>query len=210
MCASLLQHTKSDPFLEFEFYPALDGVMPSTPKLCDAWLLTGSKYSVYEDHFWIKSLTDFIQSALTQNRKVIGVCFGHQLLAQTLGGEVMRDPKGPSIGCETYNVAFHADGEPEQMSLHAWHFDQVTKQPPNTEIILTSSSCRYAGLRYGDNAISFQPHPEFSKSYMIALIKHYQYAGLNEAQVTTALQSLKTSASSARIKDYIHDFLFSP
>ena len=100
-------------------------------------------------------------------RKVIGICFGHQLVAQALGGTVGKSDKGWGVGVNCYNVdkaAFDlADGD--QFCLLASHQDQVMVMPPGAQQIATNDHCEVAGMTLGDHMLTFQGHPEFTPEY---------------------------------------------
>ncbi len=207
MCATLIEESDNGHNATFNNYALLEGQVPEDPNECDAWLITGSKHGVYEDHSWIKPLTEFVLRAIDKRKKVIGICFGHQLIAQALGGEVQPFVRGPAIGVSTYQSSLDNPKAPAPLSLYAWHYDQIISPPSSAEIILQSDFCSYAGLRYEDRAISFQPHPEFSRAYMAALIKHYSGSMLSQETIRQAENSLVTPVSPQHITRHIRQFL---
>lgn len=162
--------------VKFERFCPLQGDFPTAPDHCDAWLVTGSKYGVYEDIAWIHQLRDFLRQAYQQDRAIIGICFGHQLLAEALGGKVIKSPKGWGCGAHTYAWTQKPDwmeeaervhekaGKPD-FAIQAYHQDQVVALPKEAQVIASSEFCDYAALSYEDKAISFQGHPEFSANY---------------------------------------------
>jgi GMP synthase-like glutamine amidotransferase len=137
-----------------------------------AYLITGSPAGVYEPLPWIDPLMEFIRSA--KDTKTIGVCFGHQVMAQALGGEVIKSPKGWAAGLQRYDVLRPqpwTNGE-RRIAIPASHQDQVVVQPPNTSVVGASDFTPFAALAWSDRpAISFQFHPEFSPAYAKALIE---------------------------------------
>ena len=151
----------------FVTYPVLDGVIPKDPHEAEGWLITGSKFAVYEDHAWIPPLEDFVRQACGKGVPIVGICFGHQILAQALGGKVERFSGGWHVGPESYRLK----GLAEDACIMAWHRDQVIEKPEMAEVVGSSPSCRYAALAYGDRAITFQPHPEFTADYLAELIQ---------------------------------------
>ena len=113
----------------FKSYDCEGGVIPASPDECDGWLITGSKHGVYEDHAWIPPLEAFIRDVYAAGVPLIGVCFGHQIIAQALGGKVVKYDGGWSIGHTSYEI------EGETRSLNAWHQDQVVELPEGAEVI---------------------------------------------------------------------------
>ena len=171
----------------------------------DAILITGSPAGVYDGLPWIKPLSEFIRSA--SDRKMVGVCFGHQIMAEALGGLVVKSEKGWGAGLHRYSIV-HAepwlDGE-QEIAIPASHQDQVVMQPPNTEIVAASDFTRYAALAWTDRpAISFQFHPEFDPAFAKALIeKRYDVVPNPDA----AIASLDAPNDSARVGGWIQRFL---
>jgi len=165
MCANFIRE-KGD---EIVHYPVLDGVLPSNVRECDAWLVTGSRFGVYENHDWIPPLEDLIREAYAKGIKLVGICFGHQIIAQALGGKVIKHDNGFGTGAMDYNWHL-SDGEQQPIKLYAWHQDQVIEKSKDAEVIASSDFCKIAGLKYGEKALTVQAHPEFNKAYLDALI----------------------------------------
>lgn len=128
---------------------------PGSVHDAEGWLITGSRHGVYEDHAFIPPLESFLRRAHDARVPMVGICFGHQIMAQALGGRVGKFDGGWVVGRQSYDVAGLG-----QRHLTAWHQDQVLDPPPGAQVIATGASCRYAGLRYGDHGLSLQPHPE--------------------------------------------------
>lgn len=151
---------------EFETYPVLDGVLPISVNDADGWLITGSKFGVYEDHAWIPPLEAFLRDAFSKSIPIIGVCFGHQILAQALGGKVEKFSGGWEVGPTDYTTA---NGGKER--IMAWHQDQVTVLPEGAKVIGSSGFCENAIISYGNKAFTVQPHPEFTSDFLADLLK---------------------------------------
>ena len=150
---------------EIDTYKVLDGVLPKSVDDAGGWLITGSKFGVYEDHDWIPPLEDFLREAYSREVPIVGVCFGHQILAQALGGKVEKYAGGWAVGPTAYQGP---DGGSEQ--LIAWHQDQVTELPSGATVFGSNSFCKYAMLAYGEKALTVQPHPEFTAEFLVDLI----------------------------------------
>ncbi len=173
---------------QFGSYPDMFAEMLGTGKLArydvassalpahrahSGYILTGSPAGVYDGLPWIAALTDWLRAAPAQTR-LVGICFGHQLMAQAYGGAVEKSAKGWGIGLMEYAVRSREAWMDVALSvaIPASHQDQVVAQPPATEVTLASEFAPLAGLAWRDRAaISFQCHPEFSPAYARALIE---------------------------------------
>lgn len=170
-----------------------------------AYLLTGSPAGVYEPLQWIPRLMDFIRSA--RDGKMVGICFGHQVMAEALGGRVEKSDKGWGAGLHHYNVVRPEpwmDGA-STIAAPASHQDQVVVQPPNTEIVARSDFTPLAAFAWTDRpAISFQFHPEFSPAFAKALIEK-RHDIVPEPQA--AIASLDAPNDNERVAGWIRRFL---
>lgn len=157
------------PSAKFETFSVVQGEVLPEPTAFDAWLIPGSRYGVYDDQPWIEPLKDFIRKAAELKRPMVGVCFGHQILAEALGGKVEKAGIGFRIGMEQYETSL--GGETQSVAMPAFHQDQVVVQPPNSEVVARTDACAFAALRYTDAPVlSLQFHPEFSQAYLADLI----------------------------------------
>jgi GMP synthase-like glutamine amidotransferase len=142
---------------DFEVWDVEHMDFPASVEDADGWLLTGSKHGAYEDHAFIPPLEDFIRRAWAAAVPMVGICFGHQIIAQALGGKVVKFPGGWAVGRRTYD--FDGLGE---IALNAWHQDQVVELPPDARVVARNDFTEAAALRYGDTVFTLQPHPELS------------------------------------------------
>lgn len=190
---------------EIDRFAVQSGELPSDPNGHDAFLITGSPAGVYDPLPWIAPLQQFIRDA--SHARMVGICFGHQVMAEALGGHVEKSDKGWGAGLHRYEVVGREpwmDGE-LKIAVPASHQDQVVVQPPNTQVTVRSSFTEFAGLAWTDRpAISFQFHPEFSPAFAKALIqKRYDIVPDPEA----AIASLYAPNDSARVGGWIRNFL---
>lgn len=139
-------------------------VFPPDVHAADGWLITGSRHGAYEDHDFIAPLEAFIRTAFDADVPTVGICFGHQIIAQALGGTVVKFDDGWSIGNHIYDTC-----EGEKLALNAWHQDQVAGLPESADVLASSAFCQNAILAYGKKAFSVQAHPEFDR----ALLRDY-------------------------------------
>jgi len=157
------------PNASFETVSMVSGQTLPDPTALDAWLLTGSRHGVYDPLPWIAPLKSFIREAAAKKRRMVGVCFGHQIIAEALGGKVEKAAIGFRIGMERYET--NLSGTAQTIAMPAFHQDQVIVQPPDTDVVASSPACAYAALRYtAAPVLSVQFHPEFSQAYLADLI----------------------------------------
>ena len=149
----------------FRTYKVVDGEFPKVVADCQGWLITGSRHGVYEDHPWIPPLEQFIRDCFTAHVPVVGICFGHQIVAQAMGGKVERFASGWAVGATDYDFAG------EKLTLNAWHRDQVVQAPPGAKVIASNDFCANAALLYDDRALTVQAHPEFRPAFVDGLMK---------------------------------------
>lgn len=148
----------------FQVYDVLEHEFPASAHDADGWLITGSKFGVYEDHDWIPPLEQLARDIYAAGLPMVGVCFGHQLIAQALGGKVEKFEGGWSVGRVEYEMS---DGT--TLPLHAWHQDQVIEKPEQAKTIGSTDFCEHAVLTYGDRVLTLQPHPEFGVGFVAGL-----------------------------------------
>jgi len=170
---------------EFESFACLEGNFPKSIHDADGWLITGSKFGAYEELPWIPPLEDFIRDSYSNNIPIVGICFGHQILAKALGGEVKKFDGGWSVGRVEYNL----DGHTNPVPLYAWHQDQVVSLPEDATVAGSTDFCQYAALSYGDKAYSLQPHPEFTSEFFKQLFAARK-SGLPEAIIEKGKNSI--------------------
>ena len=192
------------PEFEIEVFDVQAGRLPGG-KAHDAVLITGSPAGVHDPLPWIPDLLRFIED--NAERKIVGICFGHQAMAEALGGKVAKSDKGWGIGLQRYRIDSAQpwmNGERE-VAVPASHQDQVIVQPPATDVVASSDFTPIAALAWSDRpAISFQFHPEFEPDYAKALItRRYE----NMPDPGAAIASLDAPNDRARVGDWIRLFL---
>ncbi|WP_420859841.1 type 1 glutamine amidotransferase [Marivivens marinus] len=144
-------------------YSVVDMEFPQGVQDCDGWLITGSRHGTYDDLPFIPLLEEFIRSAFAAAVPMVGVCFGHQIIAQALGGKVEKFAGGWAVGRTEYDMGG------ETVALNAWHQDQVTAIPDGAEVCASNDFCKYAALVYDTRAFTVQPHPEFEPGFVKGL-----------------------------------------
>jgi len=193
---------------DIHIFAALDGVLPDSPQDCDLWVVTGSRFGAYEDHAWIASLEEFIRACRDAGQKMVGICFGHQIIAQAMGGTVEKSDKGWGLGVHDYSLSGWPGGtDPDGLRIQAFHQDQVVAAPPDAVQIARSDFCEFAGLWYPGFALTVQGHPEFSADYARDLMESRRGSVLTDADVDAALPNTDTKTTSEALAVFIRDHL---
>ena len=196
------------PDFSCETYDVQAGALPARPEDHRAYVITGSSSGVYDPLPWIAPLTAFIQAAQGRAR-LVGLCFGHQLIAQALGGRVERSDKGWGLGLHRYAVAAREPWMDDRgrIAVAASHQDQVVAAPEGARVILRSAFTPFAGLAYaGGEAMSVQFHPEFSHAFAAALVERRRDVLTPEA-ARSALESLAGPGDAAVVGGWIRRFI---
>ena len=196
---------------EFESVRLSEGEPLPDPASLEAVLITGSSAGVYDNHLaWMEPMRAFIRQLYLQNTPMIGICFGHQIMADALGGDVRKSEKGWGLGRHVYQVKTrpaHIGGDLPEFAIACSHQDQVIAPPAEAETFLASDFTPHAGLVYRNgSAISLQPHPEFEDDYALALAE-LRRGKAPDPVVDTALASVTRPSDSRVMAGYLGAFL---
>lgn len=201
--------SKVDPLLGFETYDVQNGEYPNSVHDCDAYVTTGSKASVYDGASWINTLTDYIIHLNNHNKKLLAVCFGHQLVAEAFGGKTEKSSKGWGVGVHTVQVYKNKSWmQPAQDSFNVVvsHQDQVTQLPANAELIAGNAFCPYSMFQLGDDILTIQGHPEFGKPYAKTMMQ-YRADKIAETTLKEGIESLQKPVDDLTIIKWFVAFL---
>ena len=192
---------------DFQTYDVTQGQYPA-PDGFDALIVTGSPAGAYEDLPWIGPLKAFLRAS--KGKPMVGVCFGHQIMAEAFGGKVEKSAKGFAVGLHHYTVLERQPWMDSAVAfaIPASHQDQVVVQPPNSRVIAASAFTPFAALAYTDQpAISFQGHPEFDPAFAEALIENRRGTRLTDQQAEAGVASLHQPNDCLQVGRWIMQFL---
>jgi len=201
----------SDAGFKFETVCLSAGQTLPDPATLEATLIMGSAAGVYDSHYtWMEPLRDYIRKAYAARTPMVGICFGHQIMAHALGGDVRKSEKGWGLGRHVYDVRSRPapiGGDLPAFAIACSHQDQVIAPPADAETFLSSDFTPHAGLFYRNGAaMSLQPHPEFDDDYTLALAE-LRRGKAPDHVIETALASISRKSDSREIAGYLAAFL---
>jgi GMP synthase-like glutamine amidotransferase len=207
MFARLFQ--RLDPSVSFRVWRCLDGEIPNDSDAVDAWMTTGSKFGVNDDLAWVAELEVFVRHLWEVGKPLVGICFGHQLMARALGGRVAKSPRGWGVGVSFNRV----EGCTEWMTpwqagldLVVSHQDQVVEPPPGARVLAGSDFCPCYLMQLGEHFLGVQGHPEFTRAYSRDLMA-LRRERIGERRVQEGRASLSAPVDDALMVRWILTFL---
>lgn len=186
------------PALEFAVYRVRDSEFPASSMECDSWLITGSRDSVLDASPWMVRLEDFVRRVARDGGRLVGICFGHQLVATAFGGRVERAASGWAIGRQAYDVVEPSGGH-QSIRLNAFHQDQVVELPEGGRLYASSASCPNAIVEIGETLLTIQAHPEFGNDFLEALIRCRLSGTLDRERLNNSVASLDDEPDTERV-----------
>ena len=189
---------------QIQRYQVALGELPTSVAECDIWFVGGSSKSCTDSDNWIHNLKKFIIQVQCARVKMVGFCFGHQLIAAALGGEVKKSAKGWGAGVRSFKVldsTFDFEGT-QSLQLIYSHQDQVTQLPPGAKHLGTSDFCEFEMFMVEESTLCFQGHPEFCPEFALERYKSRQSA-LGPAVFNQALKTINNPTSAESVWKYI-------
>jgi GMP synthase-like glutamine amidotransferase len=197
------------PGARFSYYAAHRGQIPDSAEECEAWVCTGSKYSVYDKLAWVDELAAFLRTVQRKQRPFVGICFGHQMLAHATGGEVAKAEEGWGVGVLPVQIL---SPEPwmaparREIRIHHMHQDQVQRLPPGAVVLGRSAHCEVGMFRVGDTMLGIEGHPEFTPQFAAALIRA-RAKSIGAERADAALKSVDQPSDGPLVGRWIAAFL---
>ena len=195
--------------LSFDTYDCRQGQFPTDINAYDFYLTTGSKASVYEKLDWVQLLIEFVQQLDRHKKKLVGICFGHQLMAMAREGKVEKSNKGWGIGVARNRVVCQPEWmgkEATEINILVSHQDQIIELPGDTLVIAESDFCPFFIVQWGDHFLSIQGHPEWNNDYSRTLINDRR-AIIPVDRVNAGLESLTIAPDNALFTRWIMEFV---
>ena len=154
------------------------------PGAFDGFVLGGSEKGVYDSTPWMRPLRQWLLDIRVLRAPVFGICFGHQIMADTYGGKAGLVDQGMVVGTRRFTV------QGEAVQTYVWHQDQVTKSPPGARSLGGADYCPMGVLAYDFPALSVQFHPEFTRDFMTRTIADCAGSYIAADLAETAAQSV--------------------
>ena len=188
------------------------------PALCAGVVITGSHAMVTDDEAWLQQLRTWLQAVCAAQVPTLGICFGHQLLAQVLGGKVAEHPAGLELG--TVPVSLQTDVShdplwahmPECFDAQVVHYQSVRQLPPQAQVLAGNSHEGCQAFRWKQHVWGVQFHPEFEAIAMQRYIEHLQRTLASHGSALTAPTQLRATPEAAsllpRFAAYVHQHTY--
>lgn len=191
-------------------YRVTEGEWPTDLHVCDAYLVTGSPQGVYDPDPWIPPLADFLRCGYAAGKKLVGICFGHQLLAHALGGHAEKATGGWGMGLRRFEIVATPPWMAPTLTqgqLYFCHQDQVVRLPAAAQRLAGDAFCPNAIFAIGDQVLGIQGHPEFSTEFMALLIDALGDKAGNAVAARAAASLHEGAPHGALVAQWVVNFL---
>jgi glucosinolate gamma-glutamyl hydrolase len=210
----------AEPGQTWDVFDVEHGHFPADAAAYDGFVITGSPASAYDDLPWLRDLSALLRESHARKQALLGVCFGHQALAQALGGDVQPNPRGWDVGIREVHFApgaelpaFGSAGGgratvPQPLRILELHRDAVMRLPPGAVALASSDQTACEMFTLGDHVLGMQGHPEFETDVVRVALGRLQQAGaLTTEQIAASTATLSAAPDTAFLRDWLRGFL---
>ena len=198
-----------EPDIELVSYDVISGKYPERIDEVHGYIITGSKVSVYDEIEWVNELGSFVQELHRKKKKLVGICFGHQMVAHFLGGKTQKSEKGWGVGVHEStltNAATSYECEGRTYNLVCSHQDQIVEPAPSSVVLASSNFCPYSMLQIENHILTFQGHPEFNREFSRSLMD-LRKEDLGDIRYQEGLDSLSKTTDAREVGKWIVNFI---
>ncbi|XP_009619550.1 gamma-glutamyl peptidase 5-like [Nicotiana tabacum] len=173
----------------WDVFRVANGEFPADDEIGEynGFVITGSCNDAHGNDLWICKLLNLLKKLDSMKKKVLGICFGHQILGRSLGGVIERATTGWDIGVTTVKLStsklFNTLNLPAFMQVIECHRDEIRELPPKAEVMAWSNKTGIEMFRYGDHIMGIQGHPEYTKDILLHLIDRLLQRNLIEESI---------------------------
>lgn len=192
---------------------AYKGAPLPDPEDFQAIIITGSVDMISDFTAWMQATADWLKNAVEKQIHILGVCFGHHLLAHVLGGSVGHNPNGAEFGAAVLHKTGAADRDPlfsdlpKVFEMDVFHYESILDLPKCAVLLASNSHDKNHAFRYGNCVWGVQFHPEFDPEIMEAAIDVYQRDMIESGYDISELrdQNIKRSFGNTLLRSFIKD-----
>jgi len=195
--------------ITWSVFDVCKGELPSNLEALEGYVVTGSRFSVNDNSVWISDLKSLIEVLSAKKIPMVGICFGHQLIAKSLGGVVDFSKTGWGVGCKNFHIVekriWMADSG-VNLIVPAFHQEQIVRLPPGAINLASTDYCENFLVEFNEHTLGIQGHPEFEREYISALLGE-RVAILPDNVRLNAEASLELVPDNFLIRNWILNFL---
>jgi len=197
------------PEVSLDVFNVTNGEYPDSLNYYDGFISSGARYSVYDQEPWILRFKEFVRELYDHGRKFVGICFGHQMMAEALGGKCEKSDQGWGVGVKEvviYKKMPWMQPELDSYRMIVSHADQVTKIPENGEVLGGNSHCPCSIYTVGENFLGIQAHPEFTPAFEKDIMRIRQDR-IGKKAIDEAMPTLNEQTDEVAVTRWIVQFI---